>query len=183
MSAEQPSAILATTSGMKMMTAEVIVGTVFGEFTVSDTGKNIPGIRRCVCKCKCGALKELSIYSLLRGHSRSCGCGRLAILRTARIKSGARSRTDASPELRKFYSAWLGMRARCSNPKHKDFKYYGAIGIAVCDRWMEFEAFKADMWPRPEGKTLDRRDPNKGYSPDNCQWATHLEQRHNRRVT
>ena len=95
--------------------------------------------------------------------------------------SGSRSRSGASPDLRKFYSAWLGMRERCANPKHKDFKYYGALGVAVCERWAVFENFYADMWPRPEGRTLDRINPAGNYEPSNCRWATALEQRHNRR--
>jgi len=100
-------------------------------------------------------------------------------MQEARKTNGARRSTDAI--LRKFYSAWGGMKARCRNPKHKDFRYYGALGIDVCERWNSFENFKADMWPRPDGMTLDRKDPTKGYEPENCRWATALEQRHNRR--
>lgn len=75
------------------------------------------------------------------------------------------------------------MVARCTNPKHVKFLSYGAKGIQVCRRWLEFGNFLADMGPRPEGKTLDRF-PDRGgnYEPGNCRWATSAEQHANRTV-
>lgn len=72
--------------------------------------------------------------------------------------------------------------ARCHNPQHPQYIYYGGRGITVCARWRNsFENFLADMGVRPEGLTLDRRDNDKGYEPGNCRWATRAEQTRNRR--
>jgi len=80
------------------------------------------------------------------------------------------------------YRAWAHAKARCENPKTPKFEYYGGRGIRMCARWRRsFEAFFADMGRCPEGKTLDRKDPNGNYTPTNCRWATWHEQRMNQR--
>lgn len=79
------------------------------------------------------------------------------------------------------YTSWYAMKQRCTNPNNKSFAGYGARGITICDRWMAFENFYADMGDRPEGYTLDRISNDRGYEPDNCRWATHAEQRRNQR--
>jgi endogenous inhibitor of DNA gyrase (YacG/DUF329 family) len=78
---------------------------------------------------------------------------------------------------------WAGMIQRCHNPKATKYAWYGGRGIQVCARWREsFEAFLADMGPRPSNKhSLDRKDGNADYSPDNCRWASTAEQAANRR--
>lgn len=77
---------------------------------------------------------------------------------------------------------WAGLISRCENPKNHAYKWYGGRGIRVCVRWKEsFEAFLADMGPRPSKKhSVDRIDNDKGYSPGNCRWATTAEQHRNR---
>lgn len=79
------------------------------------------------------------------------------------------------------YLTWVGMKQRCLNPNHDKYKDYGGRGITVCDRWMKFENFLADMGVRPSNKTLDRKRVNEGYNKDNCQWATIIQQRRNQR--
>lgn len=79
------------------------------------------------------------------------------------------------------YKSWISMRQRCENPNNSAFHLYGGAGIFVCERWQSFDKFLEDMGQRPEGCTLDRVDGSKGYSPDNCRWATPLEQSANTR--
>lgn len=80
-------------------------------------------------------------------------------------------------------SAWESMIARCHNPKHPAYKWYGARGIVVCDRWREsFDMFLQDIGQRPSRlHQLDRKDNSKGYFKDNVRWATSKEQNNNRR--
>jgi hypothetical protein len=80
---------------------------------------------------------------------------------------------------------WRGMIQRCENPQAQAWRHYGGRGISVCKRWREsFEAFKADMGPRPSpAHTVDRANNDSHYEPGNCRWATPVEQARNTRTT
>ena len=90
------------------------------------------------------------------------------------------------PRYKEFwYNTWRSMMNRCYNKKSANYKYYGAKGIVVCEEWQSADNFgewaKASGWFK--SATLDRIDNSKGYSPNNCKWATKKEQAYNRKTT
>ena len=79
------------------------------------------------------------------------------------------------------YKSWQKMKERCLNKNSVSYSRYGAVGITVCERWMTFENFFADMGVRPQGTSIDRwPNRNGNYEPGNCRWATLQEQGRNR---
>lgn len=72
------------------------------------------------------------------------------------------------------------MKGRCQNPNHPSWKWYGAKGVKVCDRWQIFENFLEDMGSKPVNSSIDRIDSSRGYEPGNCRWASHKEQGRNK---
>ena len=76
---------------------------------------------------------------------------------------------------------WKSMLHRCLKTDHEQYGNYGARGITVCERWLRFTNFLADMGERPSGMTLDRIDTYGNYEPGNCRWATAKTQRQNSR--
>ena len=87
-------------------------------------------------------------------------------------------------KIKRSYRKWSSMLARCYNPSHPAFHYYGELGIEVCDRWRGrrgYANFIADLGEPPEGLTLERIDNIRGYEPGNCKWATWAEQAANKR--
>lgn len=159
-------------------------GSTIGFWTVLEkTWYEIPnptpkGRRRgaWLCRCVCGTESVVLHYNLLIGESTSCGCQANDSRRKTLSTHGRSKIAD------KTYKSWEAMKARCFNPKHREYGLYGGRGITVCSRWKEsFEIFLADMGERPKGHSIDRIDYNGNYEPSNCRWATIKVQSRNRR--
>jgi hypothetical protein len=120
-----------------------------------------------LCRCECGTTKVIWGANLRQGLTHSCGC--------SKIVHGLRRTNE--------YRTWRGIKERCLNPNNKDYINYGGRGITVCERWVNsFENFIKDMGKKPSPElSIDRINNDKGYSPDNCQWATKSQQSRNQR--
>ena len=121
------------------------------------------------CVCDCGVEKSIRGSDLLSRRTRSCGCFRSEV----QIMDG-KLHQAMYPRL---YRIWKRMRCRCSNPRTKDYRYYGAKGVTVCKEWNDFTPF-AD-WALAhgyrDGLTIDRIDSSGNYCPENCQWISRSE--------
>ena len=148
------------------------IGSTHGRLTIlgySSNGSHPLALVRCTC----GTEKAVQVDNLARTHS--CGC----IRREQLVKRSTTHGMTHTPE----YRTWADMIDRCTRTTQKAFEQYGGRGITVCQAWLDsFQNFFTYMGPRPTPKhTLDRIDNEKGYSPDNCRWATAKEQRINQR--
>ena len=137
-------------------------------------GNNKGAYRYGLYECQyCGKEFEAITKDIKRGNTRSCGCQ----INKQKITHGLKSN--------KFYKTWYGMMSRCTNPKIKAYKDYGARGITVCEEWVDvatFIAWAESTHPNIEGVSLDRIDNDKGYYPENCRWADRSTQGTNQRM-
>lgn len=134
------------------------------------------GHHRWLCVCECGVKKPCRANDLLTGTTKSCGCLRRKVT-ADRSRTHNRSKT---PD----YHIWGSMVQRCHCNTAKAYRYYGGRGITVCDRWrFDFATFMSDMGPRPSGYSIERKENDKGYSPENCLWIPRKDQPKNTRRT
>lgn len=135
-----------------------------------EAGRDGQGNVTWLCICDCGKETTVRGNHLISNITKSCGC---------LIGKKETHGLSKSPE----YHCWESIIQRCTNPNNSAFHNYGSRGITVCDRWLDFENFYADMGDRPEGLTIERVANDGDYEPSNCIWATRSTQQRNHRVS
>lgn len=146
---------------------ENITGNIYGKLTVIKLVETGRLGAKWLCSCECGKETTAWAYKLKAGRKKSCGC---LWRRSGRCADGK------GPDS-KLRGIWRQLKQRCGNPNNKDYRYYGARGVMVCEEWQSFRDFEA--WALDngyqEGLTIDRIDGNGNYSPNNCQWISQKE--------
>lgn len=152
-----------------------LTGKQFGEWTVLEkNGNHKCGGAIWLCKCNCGAVRNVMGGDLRSNKSRSCGC------KGSQATIGERSATHRMKGTR-IHTCWGNMLRRCRN---KENKRYGGRGITVCKEWEKFEVFYE--WAMKSGYSetlfIERTNNDLGYFPENCTWTDRKTQNRNRSI-
>jgi hypothetical protein len=119
------------------------------------------------CRCQCGAIADVAATYLRNGRTASCGCLAVETSRDRQARHGHTTATCTTPE----YNCWRQIKARCCRPSCKQYPTHGGRGIKVCDEWLDFEAFLADVGYRPSDRhRLYRLDQDGDFNALNCAW-------------
>jgi hypothetical protein len=148
-----------------------LVGKKFGKVTVLTLHhRALMGSYYWKYICDCGESGITTTNNLQKGTIPICKCIDTNVINN-----------DKRGEAKSTYNIWSCMKHRCLMPTHASYAYYGGRGITIDKRWLSFNNFLEDMGPRPSKLTLERKDNNKGYSKDNCIWASNHTQARNKR--